>query len=64
MNKKSLKGKDKSIIENLTSFRMQKLKNATDEHGFLIFGKLMVKSCSKIMTMENRMSTMVKLAKC
>ena len=62
MNKKCLKGKGKSITESLTAFRMQKLKNAKDKHGFYNFGQLMVKYCSKIVKMENRMFTMVKLA--
>ena len=43
MNKKCLESKDKSITESLTTFRMQKLKNARDEHDFLTFGQLMVK---------------------
>ena len=44
MNKKCLKGKGKSITESLTTFIMQKLKNARDEHGFfLMFGQFMVK---------------------
>ena len=43
MNKKCLKGKGKSITESLTAFRMQKLKNTRDEHGFLMFEQLMVK---------------------
>ena len=44
MNKKCLKGKGKSITESLTAFRMQKLKNARDEHVFfLTFGQLMIK---------------------
>ena len=34
MNKKCLKGKDKSITGSLTAFRMQKLKNTRDGHGF------------------------------
>ena len=34
MNKKYLKGKGKPITESLTAFRMQKLKNARDEHAF------------------------------
>ena len=34
MNKKCLKGNGKLITESLTAFRMQKLKNARDEHGF------------------------------
>ena len=34
MNKKCLKGKGKSITESFTAFRMQKLKNARDKHGF------------------------------
>ena len=33
MNKKCLKGKEKSITESLTAFRMRKLKNVRDEHG-------------------------------
>ena len=40
MNEKCLKGKGKS---KLKAFRMKKLKNARDEHGFLTFGQLMVK---------------------
>ena len=39
MNKKSLKGKGKSRTESLTVFKMQKPKNAKDEHGFLMFGR-------------------------
>ena len=31
---------------------------------FFMFGQLMVKSCSKIVIMENQMLTMVKLAEC
>ena len=34
MNKKCLKDKVKSITESLTVFRMQKLKNTKDKHGF------------------------------
>ena len=34
LDKKHLKGKGKSITESLTAFRMQKLKNARDKHGF------------------------------
>ena len=34
MNKKCLKGTGKSITESLTAFRMQKPKNARDEHVF------------------------------
>ena len=34
LDKKRLKGKGKSITESLTAFRMQKLKNARDKHGF------------------------------
>ena len=34
LDKKCLKGKGKSITESLTAFRMQKLKNAKDKHGF------------------------------
>ena len=34
MNKKYIKGKGKSVTERLTEFRMQKLKNARDEHDF------------------------------
>ena len=48
MNKKCLKGKGKSITESLTAFRMQKLKNARDEHGFFnvwtVDGKIMFKN--------------------
>ena len=48
MNKKYLKCKGKSITERLTAFRMQKLKNARDEHGFLniwtVDGKIMFKN--------------------
>ena len=48
MNKKCLKGKGKSITESLTVFRMQKLKNARDEHGFFnvwtVDGKIMFKN--------------------
>ena len=29
-----MKDKGKSLTESLTAFRMQKLKNARDEHGF------------------------------
>ena len=36
MNKKCLRGKGKSITENLTAFRIQKLKNARNEHGFFL----------------------------
>ena len=43
MNKECLNVKVKSATENLTAFRMQKLKNVRDEHGFLTFGQLMVK---------------------
>ena len=47
MNKKRLKGKGKSITESLTAFRMQKLKNEKDEHGFFsvwtVDGKIMLK---------------------
>ena len=38
MNKESLKGKGKSRTESLTVCKMQKPKNAKDEHGFLMFG--------------------------
>ena len=45
MNKKCLKGKGKSITENLFAFRMQKLKNSRDEDGFFnvwtVDGKIM-----------------------
>ena len=34
LDKKHLKGKGKSITKSLTAFRMQKLKNARDKHGF------------------------------
>ena len=34
MNKRCLKGKGKSMTESLAAFRIQKLKNARDEHGF------------------------------
>ena len=34
MNEKCLKCKSKSITESLTAFRVQKLKNARDQHGF------------------------------
>ena len=48
VNKKCLKGKGKSITESLTAFRMQKLKNARDEHGFFnvwtVDGKIMFKN--------------------
>ena len=48
MNKKCLKGKTKSITESLTAFRMQKLKNVRDEHGFFnvwtVDGKIMFKN--------------------
>ena len=48
VNKKCLKGKGKSIIESLTAFRMQKLKNARDEHIFFnvwtVYGKIMFKN--------------------
>ena len=48
LNKKCLKGKGKSITESLTAFRMQKLKNARDEHGFFnvwtVDGKIMFKN--------------------
>ena len=48
MNKRYLKGKGKSITESLTAFRMQKLKNARDEHGFFnvwtVDGKIMFKN--------------------
>ena len=47
MNKKYLKGKGKSITDSLTAFRMQRLKNARDEHGFLTFGQFMVKHFQK-----------------
>ena len=33
MNKKCLKGKSKSITENLTAFRIEKLKNARDRYA-------------------------------
>ena len=46
--KKCLKSKGKSITESLTAFRMQKLKNARDEHGFFnvwtVDGKIMFKN--------------------
>ena len=45
MNKKCLKGKNKSITETFTAFRMQKLKYARGEHGFFnvltLDGKIM-----------------------
>ena len=45
MNKKCLKGKNKSITERLTAFRMQKLKYARGEHGLFnvlaLDGKIM-----------------------
>ena len=48
MNKKCLKGKGKSITENLTAFRMHKLKNARHEHCFFhvwtVDGKIMFKN--------------------
>ena len=48
VNKKGSKGKSKSIIENLTAFRMPKLKNARDEHIFFnvwtVYGKIMFKN--------------------
>ena len=47
MNKNCLKGKGKSLTESLTAFRMQKLKNARDKHGFFnvwtVDGKIMFK---------------------
>ena len=48
MNKKCLKGKGKSIIENPTAFRKQKLKNTKDKQGFFnvwtVDGKIMLKN--------------------
>ena len=48
VNKKCLKGKGKSVTKSLTAFRMQKLKNARDEHGFFnvwtVDGKIMFKN--------------------
>ena len=48
MNKKFLKGKGKSITEHLTTFRMQKRKNARDEDDFFnvwtVDGKIMFKN--------------------
>ena len=48
MNKKCLEVKGKSITESLTAFRIQKLKNARDEHGFFsvwtVDGKIMLKN--------------------
>ena len=48
MTKKCLKGKGKSITESITAFKMQKLKNARDEHGFfkvwIVDGKIMLKN--------------------
>ena len=48
MNKRYLKGKGKSITESLTAFRMQKPKNARDEHGFFyvwtVDGKILFKN--------------------
>ena len=43
INKKYLKGNGKSNTEILAAFRMQKLTNARNEHGFLTFEQLMVK---------------------
>ena len=48
MNKKCLNGEGKSITESLTAVRMQKLKNARDEHVFCnvwtVDGKIMFKN--------------------
>ena len=48
MNKRYLKGKGKSITESLTAFRMQKPKNARDEHGLFyvwtVDGKIQFKN--------------------
>ena len=48
MNKKCLRGKVKSVTESLTTFRIQKLKNARGEHGFFnvwtVDGKIMFKN--------------------
>ena len=48
MNKKCLNGEGKSITESLTAVRMQKLKNARDEHVFFnvwtVDGKIMFKN--------------------
>ena len=62
MNKKYLKGKGKSITDSLTAFRMQRLKNARDEHGFFNVWTVHGKTFSKIVKMENQKFTMVKLA--
>ena len=66
--KNFLKGKDKSITEILTAFRMQKPKNVRNEHDFFFFffftfGPLMAKQFFKIVIMENRMFTMVQLTR-
>ena len=60
--KNFLKGKDKSITEILTAFRMQKTKNVRNEHDFFFtFGHLVAIWFFKIVIMGNRMFTVVKL---